>query len=107
MSLTRAFCVTLMTARLFFSLPWRFLMFAVIVASLTRSASYWFDVISLVFSSLERRLVRSSIMAWVWVMLAAWAATGVTINVPTQIARTTRGVDRVVPRRRTRIIKPA
>ncbi len=40
-------------------------MFAVIVASLTRSASYWFDVISLVFSSLERRLVRSSIMAWV------------------------------------------
>src|SRR5665213_1534649 len=74
MAFTSAFCVTLMAARLPRSLPWSFLMFAVIVATLTRSASYWFEVISLVFSSLESRFVRSSIMAWVWVMLAAHAA---------------------------------
>jgi len=62
---------------------------------------------SLVFSRRESRLVSASIMAWVWVMLAACAATGVTINEATLKASTTRGVDRVVPRRRTRIIKTA
>ena len=79
-------------------------MFEVIVASLTLSASYWFDVISLVFSSRESRFVRAAIMAWVWVMLEAGAGVGVMINAATVIASTTRGVDRVVPRRRTRII---
>src|ERR1700722_5865794 len=107
MSCTSSLEVTLMAARLPCSFPWSLLMLAVIVASLTLSASYWFDVISLVFSNRDRRLVRSAIMAWVWVMLDACAATGVTINVATVIARTTRGVDRVVPRRRTRIMKQA
>jgi len=35
-------------------------------------------------------LVSASIMAWVWVMLAACAATGVTINEATLKASTTR-----------------
>src|SRR5580658_10292093 len=104
MSLTSAFWVTLMAERLPRSLPWRFLMFDVIWASLTRSASYWFDVISLVFSRRESRFVSAAIMAWVSEMLDACAAVGVMIKVATENANTMRGVDRVVPRRRTRIM---
>ena len=75
--------MTLIAARLPFSLPWSRWMLAVIVASLTLSASYWFDVISLVFSSRESRLVKAAIMAWVWVMLEACAGVGVMINAAT------------------------
>src|SRR5580698_10348856 len=104
MSWTSAFCVTLMAARLPCSLPWSFLMFAVICASFTLSASYWFEVISLVRSSRASRFVRAAIRAWVSEMLDACAVTGVTINAATMNAKTVRGVDRVVPRRRTRIM---
>src|ERR1700722_18465645 len=104
MSCTSSLEVTLMAARLPCSFPWGPLMLAVIVASLTLSASCWFDVVSLVLSSRASRLVRAAIIAWVSWMLAACAVVGVMINVATVSARTTRGVDRVVPRRRTRIM---
>src|SRR5579863_875319 len=107
MSFTSFLDVTLMAARLSFSWLWSLLMLAVIVASLTLSASYWLEVISLVFSSRERRLVSAAIMAWVLAMLEAWAAVGVTIKAATLNANTRRGADRVVPRRRTRIIVQA
>src|ERR1017187_4049794 len=107
MSLTSFFAVTLMAERLSLSWLWSLLMLAVIVASFTLSSSYSLDVISLVLSSRDSRFVSAAIMACVLVMLEAWAPVGVTITAATLNARTTRVVDRVVPRRRTRIMKPA